>query len=100
MADFTLRATACETALWPAGTFARAYEANRRVAVESTIDDDSVASCMREIMAQREKWIGTAADLHCFGSEYSGNAAPRNSTGCPCARSPAGCAGHSPACVR
>src|SRR5262245_5152534 len=30
MADFALWAAACETALWPAGTFARAYAANRR----------------------------------------------------------------------
>ena len=27
MADFALWAAACETALWPAGTFGRAYEA-------------------------------------------------------------------------
>src|SRR5262249_50846630 len=30
MADFAVWATACETALCPAGTFARAYAANRR----------------------------------------------------------------------
>jgi hypothetical protein len=30
MADFALWATACGTALWPAGTFARAYDANER----------------------------------------------------------------------
>jgi hypothetical protein len=29
MADFALWATACETGLWLAGTFARAYTANR-----------------------------------------------------------------------
>jgi hypothetical protein len=29
MADFAVWATACEPALWPAGTFARAYAANR-----------------------------------------------------------------------
>src|SRR5437763_1487406 len=33
MADFALWAAACETALWPAGTFARAYAANRRTAI-------------------------------------------------------------------
>src|SRR6516165_3233902 len=31
MADFALWATARETALWPAGSFTRAYKANRRV---------------------------------------------------------------------
>jgi hypothetical protein len=70
MADFTLWATACETALWPAGTFAQAYEANRRAAIESLIDADPVASCVREIMAQREAWIGTAAELLSFGVGY------------------------------
>jgi hypothetical protein len=37
MADFALWATACETAFWPAGTFLRAYEANRRAAIETVI---------------------------------------------------------------
>jgi hypothetical protein len=40
MADFTLWATTCETALWSAGTFAQAYEANCRAAIESMIDGD------------------------------------------------------------
>jgi hypothetical protein len=70
MADFTLWATACETALWPAGTFARAYEANRQAVVESMIDADPLASCVREIMAQRKAWIGTAAEFLSFGVGY------------------------------
>ena len=40
MADFALWATACETALWPAGTFARAYAANRRAAIEIIMEAD------------------------------------------------------------
>src|SRR5262249_59931850 len=47
MADFALWATACEPALWPAGTFARAYDANRRAAVEGIIEADPVAVCVR-----------------------------------------------------
>jgi hypothetical protein len=38
MADFAIWATACETALWPTGAFAWAYEANCRTAVEGVID--------------------------------------------------------------
>ena len=34
MADFALWTSACEPALWPAGTFARAYAANRRAALK------------------------------------------------------------------
>jgi hypothetical protein len=63
MADFALWATACETALWPAGTFARAYAANRRAAIEGVIDADPVAALVREIMAESSSWMGTAADL-------------------------------------
>src|SRR5262245_38754661 len=37
MADFELWARACETALWPAGAFTRAYAANRRTAIEELI---------------------------------------------------------------
>src|SRR5262245_39157636 len=40
MADFALWATACETALWPAGIFACAYAANRRAAIESIMEVD------------------------------------------------------------
>jgi hypothetical protein len=36
MADFDLWVVGCERALWPAGTFGRAYKANRRTAIEST----------------------------------------------------------------
>jgi hypothetical protein len=42
MADFALWATACETTLWPAGTFWSAYSGNRDQAVEGVIDADPV----------------------------------------------------------
>jgi len=63
LADFALLAAACETALWPARTVARAYAANRRAAIEGVIDADPVAACVREIMAQRDRWSGTASDF-------------------------------------
>jgi hypothetical protein len=63
MADFALWAAACETAFWPAGTFARAYAANRRAAVESIIEADPLATCVRTIMGKRSMWSGTASDL-------------------------------------
>jgi hypothetical protein len=63
MADFALWATACETALWPAGSFARAYAANRTAAIEGLIEADPVATCVRELMAERSTWTGRAADL-------------------------------------
>jgi hypothetical protein len=63
MADFALWASACETCLWPSGTFTRAYGANRRSAVESALEADPVAAQVREIMAERSVWTGTASDL-------------------------------------
>jgi hypothetical protein len=63
MADFALWATACETALWPPGTFLRAYDANRRAAIEGAIEADPVAAFVREVMAVRSTWAGRASDL-------------------------------------
>ena len=69
MADFALWATACETALWPAGTFWSAYCGNRDEAVENVIEGDPVAAAVRAMMMERTErtertdWTGTATDL-------------------------------------
>jgi hypothetical protein len=63
MADFALWASACETALWPAGTFARAYAANRRASIESIIEADPIAACVLALMVDRTTWTGSASDL-------------------------------------
>jgi hypothetical protein len=63
MADFALWATACETALWPAGTFWTAYCGNRDEAVEGVIDADPVAAAVRAVMATQTEWTGTASQL-------------------------------------
>jgi hypothetical protein len=63
MADFALWATACETSLWPAGTFCSAYGGNLAQAVEGVIDADPVASAVRAMLTQRTEWTGTASEL-------------------------------------
>ena len=63
MADFALWATACETALWPEGTFWSAYCGNLDEAVEGVIDADPIAAAVRALMATRTEWTGTASDL-------------------------------------
>jgi hypothetical protein len=82
MADFAIWATACETAMLPRGTFAHAYEANRRAAIEGIIDADPVAACVREVMAQRNSWTGNATDLLRVGADRGegtfGSGWPRN----------------------
>jgi hypothetical protein len=90
MADFTLWATACETALWPAGTFARAYAANRRAAIEGIIEADPVATCVRAIMADRTTWTGSASDLLRLCSESARYDTP---TGTAWAKNPRALAG-------
>jgi hypothetical protein len=72
MADFALWATACEPALWPAGTFARGFDANRRAAVEGIIEVDPVAVCVRALMAERGSWAGTASELLGAASAFAG----------------------------
>jgi hypothetical protein len=100
LADFALWATACETALWPAGTFARAYGANRRTAIEGMIDADPVAACVRAIMAERSSWTGSAADLlrASAGRGSDGSSTDRTGWSIP-ARSPADCGACRRRCV-
>jgi hypothetical protein len=63
MADFALWAAACETALWPQGTFWSAYCDNRDEAVEGVIDADPIAAAVRAVMTTRTEWTGTASEL-------------------------------------
>jgi hypothetical protein len=63
MADFALWASACETALWPTGTFWSAYCTNRNEAAQSVLEADSIALLVRELVDQRTVWTGTCADL-------------------------------------
>jgi hypothetical protein len=85
MADFALWATACETDLWPAGTFARAYAVNRRAAIVDAIDADPVAACVRELMADRSRcsWAGSAADLLRASADHSRDGIGRDRTAWP-----------------
>src|SRR6516164_5059310 len=69
VADFAVWPTACERALWPAGTFARAYTANRRATIESVIEADPIATCVRAMMVDRTRWTGSASDLLRFCAE-------------------------------
>jgi hypothetical protein len=68
----------------------------QRSAIESIIDADPVAAWVREIMAQRSSWTGSAADLLRAGADCSSDGIPRGSAGWPKnrARSPAVCAAH------
>jgi len=72
MADFALWATACESAFRPAGTLEAAYSNNRRATIENIVDADPVAARVREIMADRAQWTGSASDFLQVGTHRSG----------------------------
>jgi len=80
MADFALWATACETALWPAGTFWSAYCGNRDEAAEGVIDADPIAAGVRALMAARTEWTGTASELLGALAEMAGERLAKSKT--------------------
>jgi hypothetical protein len=83
MADFALWTTACESAFRPAGTLAAAYASNRRAAIENTIDADPVAAGVRDIMAERTHWRGSASDLLRAGTNGASAATDWHRSGWP-----------------
>jgi hypothetical protein len=83
MADFALWATACESAFRPAGSLETAYSSNRRDAIENIVDADPVAALVREIMADKAQWKGSASDLLQAGTNVAGNSTVGNRFGWP-----------------
>ena len=68
MADFALWATACETALWPEGTFWSAYLDNQQETVASVMEADLVAAAVPsfldcQLLIKKKGWKGTATEL-------------------------------------
>ena len=83
MADFALWVAACETGFCPEGAFEAAYSNNRRDAIENIVEADAVAACVREIMADRAEWAGSASDLLLAGANVAGNPMVGNRPGWP-----------------
>ena len=80
MADFALWASACETAIWPAGTFWSAYCGNQDEAVENVVEADPVAAAVRAVMAEQTEWTGTASDLLGALAEEAGERVAKSKT--------------------
>jgi hypothetical protein len=74
MADFTRWAMACEGALWPAGTFERAYARNRLGGIEDTPAADPVATAVRQFMSNHSQWFGQLKALLAQLSDIAGEA--------------------------
>src|SRR5262249_28512210 len=49
-----------------------AYSNNRRAAIENIVDADPVAALVRELMADRAQWTGSASDLLQVGTNRPG----------------------------
>jgi len=82
MADFARWVTACETALWPDGTFDAAYAGNRDEFIDSVIEADPVSLAIRSLTSTRTEWTGTATELlDALGQEV--NEKVRNSKSWP-----------------
>ena len=60
-----------------------AYSNNRRNAVENIVDADPVAARVREIMADRAQWTGTASALLQAGTHVAGNPMVADLSGWP-----------------
>ena len=55
--------SACETAFWPAGTFAEAFAESASTAADDVLSDDPIAEVFEEFMADKTEWEGTATVL-------------------------------------
>jgi len=65
MADFAVWVTAAEESLpWEASDFLEAYAGNRAEADGLALDADPVAVAVRDLMAGRGEWVGTATELY------------------------------------
>jgi hypothetical protein len=91
MADFALWAAACESAFRPARSFEATYSHNRREVIDTIVDADPVAAHVREIMADRTQWTGSASELLLAGTRAAGNSMAWNRSGWP--KSPRALAG-------
>jgi hypothetical protein len=65
------------------GTFTQAYQANRRTAIQDLIDADPVAAWVRQIMADRRTWTGSASDLLRTGAALVGPGLPSGAAAWP-----------------
>lgn len=64
MADFAKWSAACETAVWPAGTYQAAHEANQTTINEDTIEASPLGMAVVALMSGKHRtWEGSASDL-------------------------------------
>ena len=72
MADFMKWMLACETALWPEGTFEAAYATNLAEVTATVLALDYVAGAVRDLMLDRQVWEDTPTALLAVLREMAG----------------------------
>ena len=63
MADFSVWATAAETAFWNPGDFMKAYRNNRSEGIDLSIEAHTIGNAMLSFMNHQKSWNGTATEL-------------------------------------
>jgi hypothetical protein len=64
MADFAKWGEAVSRALgWESGQFRRAYDTNRKDAIETVLEDSPVTGAVRRLLEPKPSWEGTAGEL-------------------------------------
>lgn len=63
MADFAFWASACEGAVWPAGTFMKAYQSNQVEVLQRSVEDEPIAQAVMKMMEKETAWSGTITEL-------------------------------------
>jgi len=64
MADFARWVVAAESTLgWPEESFLKAYQANQKDAIDSTLETDPVAQAVISLAGDRGEWEGTPTEL-------------------------------------
>lgn len=63
MADFAIWAIACEPAYAAEGAFLAAYQNNIKYSNGDAVNDDPLAPRIRNLLARRSAWAGTATQL-------------------------------------
>jgi hypothetical protein len=64
LADFERWSNACESYLWPEGTFDRVFRGMRSVAKSKLLLRSPVSRALLEFMEDKEDWTGTARELN------------------------------------
>jgi hypothetical protein len=77
LADFEQWLQACEPALWPDGTFAKALRDNREATITATLEGDPLAAAAMHLAELPDGWNGTATEFLAEAERLAGGGEAR-----------------------